>query len=64
MIKHIEKIFQDYPDDIGKSASSLALDHLFQVRDPEKTERDRKFLPEEQALRFHHMVAQLLFISG
>jgi hypothetical protein len=64
MIKHLMRVFDDFPDVIGKPASTPASDHLFQVRDPEEVERLGKFLPEEQAAHFHHTVAQLLFISG
>jgi hypothetical protein len=64
MIKHIQKVFDDFPDKIGKSASTPASDHLFQVRDPEEVEKLGKYLPEEQAAHFHHTVAQLLFISS
>ena len=64
MIKHLQKVFDDFPDEIGKSASTPASDHLFQVRDPEEAETLRKYLPEEQAAHFHHTVAQLLFISS
>ena len=64
MIKHLQKVFDDFPDEIGKPASTLASDHLFRVRDPDKVERLRKYLPEEQAAYFHHTVAQLLFISS
>eukprot|EP00804_Cyclotella_cryptica_P009344 CCRYP_009005-RD/>CCRYP_009005-RD protein AED:0.36 eAED:0.36 QI:20/0.12/0.11/1/0/0/9/0/1019 len=64
MIKHLKKVFDDFPDEVGKPASTPASDHLFQVRDPEEVERLGKFLPEEQATHFHHTVAQLLFISS
>jgi hypothetical protein len=63
IIKHIQRAFDDFPDEIGKNSSTPASDHLFQVRDPEETEKMRKWLPEEQAVHFHHTVAQLLFIS-
>jgi hypothetical protein len=63
MIKQLEKVFADFPEDIGRSASSPASDHLFQVRDPEETEREGKFLNDERKSQFHHTVAQLLFIT-
>jgi hypothetical protein len=34
MIKHLEKVFEDFPEEIGRAASTPASDHLFQVRDP------------------------------
>lgn len=53
-----------FPEDIGKTASSPASDHLFEVRDAEETEKLGKFLSNAQAKDFHHSVApQLLFVS-
>ncbi|KAL3804532.1 hypothetical protein HJC23_002571 [Cyclotella cryptica] len=60
MIKHLQKVFDDFPDVIRKPASNRASDHLFQIRDPEEVELIGKYLPEEQAAHFHHTVAQLL----
>ena len=42
MIKNIEKIFNDFPEDIGKASSTPASEHLFQVLDPEEMERKGK----------------------
>ena len=58
MINYVEKILQDFPEEIN-STSSPAADHLFQVREELKA----KTLPEEQAEQYHHSVAQLLFLS-
>eukprot|EP00804_Cyclotella_cryptica_P005141 CCRYP_018676-RA/>CCRYP_018676-RA protein AED:0.47 eAED:0.17 QI:0/0/0/0.75/0.33/0.25/4/0/800 len=63
MTKHLEKIFEDFPEEIGKECTLPASEHLFEVRDPEETERLRKYLPEELAQHFHHTVAQLLYIG-
>jgi hypothetical protein len=63
MMGHLEKIFQDFPEDIGKTSSSPASEHLFQVRDPEETEKLGKFVSKEKAQQFHHAVAQTLFVS-
>jgi hypothetical protein len=63
MMKHIDKILEDFPEDIGKTASSPASDHLFEVRDVEETEKLGKFLSKAQAKGFHHSVVQLLFVS-
>jgi hypothetical protein len=52
MIKHIQRAFDDFPDEIGKSSSTSASDHLFQDRDPEETEKMGKWLPEEQECTF------------
>jgi hypothetical protein len=63
MIKHLQKVFEDFPEEIGRAASSPASDHLFQVRDPEEAEKLGKLLSKERAKSFHHSVAQLLFVS-
>ena len=63
MMKHIKKIFEDFPDEIGKDASSPASDHLFQVRDPDECEKEGKYLSDEKKKAFHHSVAQLLFVA-
>ena len=62
MIKQLEKVFADFPEDLGKATSTPASDHLFQVRDAEETEREGKYLPADKVSQFHHTVAQLLFI--
>ena len=36
MIKHLQKVFDDFHDMIGKSVSTPASDHLFQIGDPEE----------------------------
>eukprot|EP00956_Cyclotella_meneghiniana_P035517 scaffold115573_cov38-Cyclotella_meneghiniana.AAC.1 len=63
MINHLEKIFSDFPEEIGKGVSTPASDHLFEVRDPEECERLGKFLDDEKKKAFHHTVAQILFVS-
>ena len=63
MIKQLEKVFTDFPEDIGRPASTPASDHLFQIRDPEETAKEGKFLDDERKNQFHHTVAQLLFIT-
>ena len=60
MIKHLEKIFSDFPEEIGRASSSPTSDHLFQVRDPEESERLGKFLSPDRAVQFHHTVAQFI----
>ena len=59
MIRYINKIFEDFPEEITGSAPTPHTDNLFKIRD----EAEAKFLPEEQAVLFHHTVAQLLFLS-
>ena len=64
MIKHIEKIFEDFPEEIGRSSSNPASDHLFKVRDPEENEKLGGYLSEDKAKSFHHTVAQCLFVAN
>ncbi len=59
MIPYIEKLLKQFPGDLCQPAPSLAADHLFKVRDGEEA----TFLPEKQAFLFHHVVAQLLFVT-
>jgi hypothetical protein len=63
MNQQLEKVFTNFPEDIGRLASSPASDHLFQIRDHEETEKEGKFLDDEKKSQFHHTVAQLLFIT-
>ena len=62
MIKYISNVIKEFPETIIGSAPLLAADHLFQVQD----EDDPKYrlLSEEQAIVFHHTIAQLLFVSN
>ena len=58
--QYLKKVFTAFPEKITTAAATPASDHLFEVRDESK----HKLLPEEQARAFHHLVAQLLFLSG
>ena len=58
MVPYIQNI-NNFPEDILSSASTPASDHLFQVRG-----HDAVLLPKEQAIAFHHTVAQLPFVSA
>ncbi len=60
MIPYIDKIIEDFPEEITGGAPSPHTNHLFRIREEEKA----VLLPEEQASAFHHAVAQLLFLSG
>ena len=54
MFDDLDKIIQEFPELITGLATSPAADHLFRVRD----ETEAKYLPGEQAVVFHHVVAQ------
>jgi hypothetical protein len=64
MMKHLDKIFQDFPEDIGKSSLTPASENLFKIRDPEENDTQSKWLDKERAKDFHHSVALLLFVSS
>jgi len=57
MDKYIANIIDSFPEEITGVSPTPATDKLFQVRD------DDRPLPEEQAVMFHHVTAQLLFAS-
>ena len=59
MIPYIDKIFEDFPEDIKSSAPAPHTDYLFKIREESK----RKKLETERAVAFHHATAQLLFLS-
>ena len=60
MIPYIEEIIKNFPEEIGSSTTMApAAEHLFEIR----KKGDAKFIPEEQAMQFHHNVAKLLFKS-
>ena len=59
MIKYIKKIYDDFSEEIKSSASTLAAEHLFDVREDNK----EKLLPEDQAQEFYRPTAQLLFMA-
>ena len=57
MDKYIANIIDTFPEPITGVSATPATDKLFLVRD------DDRPLPEEQAIMFHHVTAQLLFAS-
>ena len=59
MMEYINKVFDDFLEEIGATSPTPHADHLFTVRD----EEDATYLPEGQAQQFHHTVAQLFFLS-
>lgn len=62
MSSYTKEIIDAFPEVINGSSSMPAVDHLFKIRD--KSNRDKRLLPEEQAAIFHQTTAQLLFLSG
>ena len=59
MMEYIKNIIKDFPEEITGTKTSPAADDLFTVRDRSLA----KALPEDQAMAFHHAMAQLLFQS-
>jgi hypothetical protein len=59
MFKYQQDVIEDFPEVIRGRVATPAAAHLFEVRD----EKEAQALKEEQALAFHHMVAQLLFMA-
>ena len=58
-IPYIKNIINEFSEEITSSASKPTSDHLFQVQG-----NGALLLPEEQAIIFHHTIAQLLFVSA
>jgi hypothetical protein len=58
MVEYLKNIIAELPEVIQGKAATPAMDHLFQIKD----EKEAQPLPKEQALAFHHTVAQLLFM--
>ena len=59
MFKYLQNVIEEFPELIKGRAVTLAHDRLFEIRD----KKDAKKLSKEQALVFHHTVAQLLFMA-
>ena len=59
MLKYLNNVIEDFPEIIRVRAATPAHDKLFEIRDDEEAKK----LNEEQALAFHHTVAQLLFMA-
>jgi hypothetical protein len=59
MIKYLKNVIAEFPELIKGRAATPAHDKLFVIRDDDKARK----LNEEQALAFHHTVAQLLFME-
>jgi len=59
MIKYLKNVIDEFPELIKGRAVTPAHDKLFVIRDGKEARK----LSEEQALAFHHTVAQLLFMA-
>ena len=59
MIEYLKNVIEEFPEVIKGRAATPAHEKLFVIRD----EKDARKLSEEQALAFHHTVAQLLFMA-
>jgi hypothetical protein len=59
MITYLKNVISEFPEVITGKSATPAADHLFTIRD----EKEAKPLDKEQALAFHHTVAQLLFMA-
>ena len=59
MIKYLQKIIEDFPEEIRATRATPANNNLFKIREDGK----EQLLPEEQAQAFHHTNAQLLFLT-
>ena len=59
MIKYLKNVIDEFPELIKGRAVTPAHDKLFVIRD----DKEARKLSEEQALAFHHTVAQLLFMA-
>ena len=58
MFKYLKNVIDEFPELIRGRAATPAHEKLFVIRD----EKEARKLNEEQALAFHHTVAQLLFM--
>ena len=60
MFKYLDSIIDEFLELITGKAATQAADHLFSVRDAAES----RYIPEENAIAFHHTTAQLLFLSS
>ena len=59
MLKYLKNVIHEFPELIRGQAATPAHEKLFVIRD----EKEARRLNKEQALAFHHTVAQLLFMA-
>ena len=58
MLKNLYKVIEEFPEVLQGTNASPAGEHMFTLIEDGK----RELPPEEQARKFHRMVAQLLFL--
>ena len=58
MIPYLNNILHDFPEHLGTMSVSPDVYHMLKVRPKEEAQT----LPEEHAVAFHHVVAQLIFL--
>ena len=58
--QYVSLIISDFPEEINFTKTTPGADHLLNIR----PEDEATPLPKEQAILFHHTVAQLLFVSA
>jgi hypothetical protein len=63
MVACLKNVISDFPELITGKAATPAADHLFTITYTIRDKKETRPLEEEKALAFHHMVAQLLFMS-
>ena len=59
-MSHVQKILDDFPEEISGSQASPAANYLFDIRPDD--DNNKKLLSETEASQFHHADAQLLFL--
>ena len=59
MINYLKNVINEFPETITGRAATPAHDKLFVIKD----EEEARPLEENQALAFHHTIAQLLFMA-
>ena len=60
MVDCLKGVIEDFPEFITQRSTRWAANHLFNVR----PEDERTILNEEQTTEFHHVVAQLIFVTS
>ena len=58
MIKYLQSVIMEFLDVLKFTKTCLSGDHIFNVHD----DYDREILNKEVANKFHHAVAQLLYL--